>query len=73
MPRTATRLQDILLPTGFISVISKALLGRKLIFPRLHRAKVRLYRRFFREAYEERAAEGSATMLVARKASPADA
>jgi GT2 family glycosyltransferase/SAM-dependent methyltransferase len=73
MPKTATRLQDILLPTGFISVISKALLGRKLIFPRLHRAKVRLYRRFFRAAYEERAAEGSATMLVARKASPVDA
>jgi GT2 family glycosyltransferase/SAM-dependent methyltransferase len=73
MPRAATRLQDILLPTAFISVISKACLGRKLIFPRLHRAKIRLYRRFFRETYAEGATEGSATMLVARKASPPDA
>jgi SAM-dependent methyltransferase len=73
MSRAATRLQDILLPTGFLSVISKALLGRTLIFPRLHRAKVRLYRRFLREAYEQRAAEGSATMLVARKAGAGDA
>jgi GT2 family glycosyltransferase/SAM-dependent methyltransferase len=73
MPRTATRLQDILLPTGLLTVLWKAVLGRKLLFPRLHRAKVRLYRRFLRGVYEERAAEGSATMIVARKASPAAA
>jgi SAM-dependent methyltransferase len=72
MPRRATRIQDVLLPTGFVSVISKAVLDRKLIFPRLHRIKVRLYRHFFREAYEERAEEGSATMLVARKVAVVD-
>ncbi len=71
MPKTAARIQDILLPTGFVSVISKAILDRKLIFPRLHRAKVRLYRRIFVPAYEEQAAEGSATLLVARKVAPA--
>jgi GT2 family glycosyltransferase/SAM-dependent methyltransferase len=67
MPRTATRIQDLLLPTAVLSVLSKALLGRKLVFPRLHRVKVLVYRRFFRAIYAERAPEGSATMLVARK------
>jgi len=70
MPLTATRIQDVLLPTALVSVLSKALLGRKLVFPRLHRVKVRLYRRLLRGTYEERAAEGSATLLVARKPSP---
>jgi len=67
MPLAAARIQDVLLPTAVISVLSKALLGRKLVFPRLHRVKVRLYRRLLRKAYEERASEGSATMIVARR------
>jgi SAM-dependent methyltransferase len=67
MSRTATRIQDVLLPTALLSVVSKALLGRKLVLPRLHRVKVRLYRRLLRRTYEERGADGSATMLVARK------
>jgi SAM-dependent methyltransferase len=67
MPRRATRIQDALLPTAFLSVLSKRLLGRTLVFPRVHRVKVRAYRRLFHSAYEERADEGSATMLVARK------
>jgi GT2 family glycosyltransferase/SAM-dependent methyltransferase len=72
MSRRATRLQDVLLPSGFVSVMSKALLGRKLVFPRIHRAKVRLYRGLLRAIYEEPTAEGSATMLVARKPKPTD-
>jgi SAM-dependent methyltransferase len=67
MPRAATRIQDLLLPLAFLSVLAKKVFGRKLVFPRLHRVKVRLYRRWFLAAYEERASEGSATMLVARK------
>jgi ubiquinone/menaquinone biosynthesis C-methylase UbiE len=72
MPLAATRIQDILLPTAILSVLSKALFERKLVFPRLHRVKVRLYRRFLLGSYEERAAEGSATMLVARKPAAAN-
>lgn len=67
MSRAATRAQDLLLPTAFLSVILKSLIERKLLFPRLHRLKVRAYRRAFMDMYEERAPEGSATMLVARK------
>jgi hypothetical protein len=67
MTRSATRVQDLLLPTALLSVLSKALLGRKLVFPRLHRLKVRFYRRLLLRIYEEREPEGSATMLVARK------
>ena len=67
MPRAATRIQDILLPTVLLSVLAKALIGRKLVFPRLHRVKVRLYRHLLRGTYEERASEGSASLLVARK------
>jgi SAM-dependent methyltransferase len=71
MPLAATRIQDVLLPTALLSVLSKALLGRKLVFPRLHRVKVRLYRRLLRGLYEEHAVDGSATMIVARKPAPA--
>jgi SAM-dependent methyltransferase len=71
MPRTATRIQDLLLPTAVLSVLAKTLLGRTLVLPRLHRVKVRLYRSLFQAAYEERAPDGSGTMLVARKSAAA--
>jgi GT2 family glycosyltransferase/SAM-dependent methyltransferase len=67
MPLRASRVQDLLLPTAFLSVILKALIERKLLFPRFHRVKVRSYRSLFKGIYVERAPEGSATMLVARK------
>lgn len=70
MPLRATRIQDAFLPTGVLSVVAKRLLGRKLFFPRLHRLLVRAYRGLLRGAYEERAEEGSGTLIVARKASP---
>jgi GT2 family glycosyltransferase/ubiquinone/menaquinone biosynthesis C-methylase UbiE len=71
MPLKASRIQELFLPTAVLSVVSKTLLGRKLIFPRFHRLKVRLYRRLLRDAYEERSPEGSANLLVARKVSRA--
>jgi SAM-dependent methyltransferase len=67
MPLRASRVQDLLLPTAFLSVILKSLIERKLLFPRFHRLKVRTYRRLFMSTYAERAPVGSATMLVARK------
>jgi ubiquinone/menaquinone biosynthesis C-methylase UbiE len=73
MPLKASRIQEVLLPIGLLSVLAKAIFGRNLLFPRLHRVKVRVYRRFLVGAYEERADEGSATLLVARRPSPAGA
>lgn len=67
MPRLATRIQDVLLPTAVLSVLAKSLFERKLVFPRLHRVKVRLYRRLFVRSYEESSPEGSGTLVVARK------
>ena len=67
MPLRAARIQDLFLPTGLLSVLAKALFERTLLFPRLHRVKVRAYRHLLRPAYEERAPEASATMIVARK------
>lgn len=69
MPFKASRIQDVMFPPAAFSALSKALFGRRLIFPRLHRVKVRLYRRWLRSVYEERSPEGSATLFVARKAS----
>jgi SAM-dependent methyltransferase len=67
MPLLATRLQDLFLPTAALSVIAKRLRGRLLLLPRLHRARVRLYRRSLMRPYEERAAGGSGTLIVARR------
>jgi GT2 family glycosyltransferase/ubiquinone/menaquinone biosynthesis C-methylase UbiE len=67
MPLKATRIQDALLPPAVFSMVSKALFGREVLFPRLHRVRVRLYRRFLRGAYEERSDDGSSTLLVARR------
>jgi GT2 family glycosyltransferase/SAM-dependent methyltransferase len=67
MPLRATRLQDLFLPTAVLSVVAKRLLGRLLVLPRLHRARVRLYRRFLMRPYEERAPQGSGTLIVARR------
>jgi len=72
MPRKAARIQDLFLASASVSTISKALFGRRLIFPRLHRVKVRLYRRFFLPAYAERSPEGSSTLLIARKSHNGD-
>jgi GT2 family glycosyltransferase/SAM-dependent methyltransferase len=67
MPLRASRLQDLFMLTGAISVLAKRLRGRLLLFPRLHRARVRLYRTLLVGPYEERAPLGSATMIVARR------
>lgn len=67
MPLRATRIQDLMLPSAAFSVLAKRLFGRLLLFPRIHRVKVRLYRSLLRGAYEERAAEGSGILLVARR------
>ena len=67
MPLRATRIQELFLPSGFLSVLAKAWLGRMLVFPRLHRLKVRAYRWLLRPAYAERAVEGSGSLIVARK------
>jgi ubiquinone/menaquinone biosynthesis C-methylase UbiE len=67
MPLKATRIQDALLPPAMFSMVSKALFGREVLFPRLHRVRVRLYRRFLRGAYEQRSGDGSSTLLVARR------
>jgi|GEM_PF-107219 len=72
MPRKAARLQDLFLASAIASTVSKFFFGRRLIFPRLHRVKVRLYRRFLLPAYEERSPQGSSTLLVARKAQDGD-
>jgi GT2 family glycosyltransferase/SAM-dependent methyltransferase len=66
MPLAAARIQDAMLPAAAFSVLAKRLFGRLLFFPRLHRVKVRLYRRLLRRAYEERAAEGSGILIIAR-------
>jgi len=73
MPRAATRIQDLMLPTAVLSVLAKRLFGRLLLFPRLHRLKVRLYRDLLRDAYAERAAEGSGILIVAAKRAEAPA
>jgi SAM-dependent methyltransferase len=67
MSLRATRIQDLFLPTAFASLFAKRVLGRNLIFPRLHRLKVRAYRCFLRSAYQERTTHGSGIVLVARK------
>jgi SAM-dependent methyltransferase len=67
MPRRATELQDVFLPTATISVVAKRLRGRLLLLPRLHRALVRIYRQRLLSFYEERSAEGSGTLLVAQR------
>jgi GT2 family glycosyltransferase/ubiquinone/menaquinone biosynthesis C-methylase UbiE len=67
MPLKAARIQDALLPAAVFSMVSKALFGREVLFPRLHRVRVRLYRRFLRGAYEQRSDGGSSTLLVARR------
>ncbi len=72
MARKAARIQDLFLASASISTISKILFGRRLFFPRLHRVKVRLYRRFLLPAYEERSPEGSSALLIARKSPNCD-
>ena len=69
MPLKATRLQDLFLPAALPSLLAKSLVGKPLLFSRIHRLKVRLYRHWLRAAYQQRAPEGSATMLVARRPS----
>lgn len=71
MPLKASRIQELFLPTTFLSTLTKSLFGRKLIFHRIHRLRVRLYRLFLRGAYDDRTPQGSTTLLVARKVSPA--
>jgi SAM-dependent methyltransferase len=67
MSERATRLQDLFLPTGILSVLSKKLFDRLFFFPRLHRLHVRLYRRFLLSTYKKRPAAGSGTLIVARR------
>jgi hypothetical protein len=73
MPRRAARIQDLFTPTGVLSVVAKRLWGRLLILPRLHRARVRLYRRALMGPYEERTPLGSGTLIVARRTGDATA
>jgi hypothetical protein len=67
MSERATRIQDLFLPTGMFSVLSKKMLDRIFFFPRLHRAQVRFYRRWLQSTYDERARTGSGTLIVARR------
>ena len=67
MPPKATRIQDALLPPAVFSTVSKALFGREVLFPRVHRVRVRLYRRFLRGVYEQRSDDGSSPLFVARR------
>jgi SAM-dependent methyltransferase len=69
MSPKATRIRDLMLPTATLSLLSEAILGRPLVFPRLHRVRVRLYRNLLRGAYQERASKGTGTMLMARRRS----
>jgi hypothetical protein len=69
MPRKAARIQDLMLPTVVLSVLSKSLFGRPLVFPRLHRITMRLFRNLLQNAYQERAPEGSGIILVVRRPS----
>jgi hypothetical protein len=67
MAERTARVQDAFLPTALSAALAKRLAGRRLWFPRLHRLVVRVYRRRLRGAFEARAADGSATFLIARR------
>jgi GT2 family glycosyltransferase/SAM-dependent methyltransferase len=67
MAEPAARVQDAFLPTALSAALAKRVAGRRLWLPRLHRLVVRGYRRWLRAPFAARAAEGSATFLVARR------
>jgi hypothetical protein len=67
MAERTARVQDAFLPTALSAALAKRLAGRRLWLPRLHRLVVRCYRRWLRAPFGARAADGSATFLVARR------
>jgi GT2 family glycosyltransferase/SAM-dependent methyltransferase len=68
MPRRVARFWDLFLPAALLSRASQALVGRSVMFLRLHRLIVRLYRRWLPQTEEAPDGEGCATVLIARKA-----
>lgn len=67
MPARAAMIQDMFLPLALPSFFAKRLLGRALLLQRLHRAVIRLGRRWLLQPYEERATSGTGTLIVARR------
>ena len=67
LSRRAAHLQDLFMPVGLLSALSKRVLGRALALPRIHRLAVRMYRGLLRGAVEEPLREGAGVLFVARK------